>query len=183
GIQQVKCSKGAARRYGPWRSRSRARGWQEGSRRRLIRGPGLKRRTQQPVSLEALHQVIGVSDGRGNCTENVGVGLHLRVQVARDVGEVVQRERKFFRNDDQVAIDTGESGVRIVRRQFELLIEICGKEPAAERAVKLAELRRNFGKVGGGRTRAQGERVQIRRRLRAVGQHRGQLIRQVENIG
>src|SRR5439155_23818467 len=171
--------KGAARRYRPWRLRSRAAGGQQGSRRRLIRGLTFECRTQQPVSLEALHQVIGVSDGRGNCTENVGVGLYLRVQIARDVGEVVQRERKLFRNGDQVGIDTGESGVGIVRRQFELLIEICGKEPAAERAVKLAQLSGDFGQIRRTGARAQSERVQIRRRLRAVGQHRGQLIRQV----
>src|ERR1041385_2860262 len=80
-------------------------------RRRLIGRLGFERRTQQPVPLEALHQLVGVNDGVGDLAEDICVVLHLRVEVAGDVGQVVERERKLFGQSNQVRIDRGEGGI------------------------------------------------------------------------
>lgn len=51
---------------------------------------GLKSGAQEPVPFEPLHQVIRVDDNGGDFPQEVAVGSDLRVEVASDVGEVVE---------------------------------------------------------------------------------------------
>ena len=37
---------------------------------------------------QALHEIVRIHDGFGNIAENVGVHLHLMIQIAGEVGEV-----------------------------------------------------------------------------------------------
>ena len=65
-----------------------------------------------------------MNDSGGDFAEDIRVALHLRVQVARDVGQIIEREREFLRDDEQVGIDTAERGIGVGRRQVKLLIKV-----------------------------------------------------------
>ena len=64
----------------------RRNGGRRGLRVRLL----LEGRAQQPVSLQALHQIIRVHHRLRDGSEHVRVRLNLRVQIARDASEVVE---------------------------------------------------------------------------------------------
>ena len=74
------------------------------------------------MAFEALNQFVRVNDRGGDFAEDIRVALHLRVQVARDVGQIVESEREFLRDDDQVGVETAKRGIGAGRRQFKLLI-------------------------------------------------------------
>ena len=87
--------------------------------------------TKEPVVLEALDKLIAVDNNVRNLTEHVGVGLDLVVQVARDVGQILQRAANLLEDRHQVgvrvdhgAIDVGERAVGIEQRQAELLVQV-----------------------------------------------------------
>src|SRR5207247_9163083 len=108
---------------------------------RLIGCLGFERGAQQPVAFEALHQFVRVNDRGGDFAEDIRVALHLRVQVARDVGKIVESEREFLRDEEQIGIETAERRLVVGRRQIKMLIDVRRKQKAAELAVDLEYLR------------------------------------------
>jgi hypothetical protein len=66
---------------------------------------------QEPVTLEALNEGVGIDDHPGDLPQDVRVDLHLAVQVAGQVGQVVQRAAQVFRERGQVRVGAGQSGI------------------------------------------------------------------------
>jgi hypothetical protein len=54
--------------------------------------------------LQALNEIITIHDGLGDAREHVRVGLNLDIQIARDVGEVYQRQPNLIAQLIQIGI-------------------------------------------------------------------------------
>ncbi len=57
----------------------------------LLRLLLLEGRAQEPVLLQALHERVGVGHYAGNLAEHLRIQLYLAVQVAGDLGKIVER--------------------------------------------------------------------------------------------
>jgi hypothetical protein len=141
------------------------------------------------MTFHALNQLIGVGNGFGNGTDQVGVGFDLAVQVAGEIGQVIERLAEFFREGGHVGVGGtessfgfGKSPFGLAEHSFQLLVDIGGQQPFAKRTGAV-ELSGGSGEVADHRFGTNSEDIQVGGQVGAVGEHVGELIGQAENIG
>src|SRR5580692_10324012 len=110
-------------------------------------------------------------DGVGDLFQHVRVDLDLVVEVAGDVGQVVERLRQAFGYSDEVGVGVAHGLVGGVQGRIQFLEGIGGDDPLAERTFGLAEVGGDDGKIGDSGTRVHSHHVEVRGQIGAVGQN------------
>src|SRR5581483_8397375 len=80
----------------------------DSSRRRRVGFVRLKCRAQEPMVLESLDKLIAVHHYIGKVSEDVGIDLHLVIQVTCNVGEAVEGAAQFIRQVREIRIGVDE---------------------------------------------------------------------------
>ena len=142
----------------------------------------LERRAQQPVSLQALHQIVRIHHCLRDRTEHVRVHLNLCVQVACDARKVVERQGEILEQLVQVRVRVRDGLIRIRQCRIEILLSVRAQCPFAQRA-RPTQLRRERCEVCRCWLRVQSHDVEVGGECGAVAEDGGDLVREVENAG
>jgi len=130
------------------------------------------------MSLQPLHQIVRVHHCLRDVAQDVRILLHLMVQIARQISQIVERPANILNHCSQIRVHIHHGRVGVPQRRFELHCDVRGQNPFAQRP-RMIQMSRRRVEIRRQQPRADGDLVQIRSQVGAVRQHGRELIGQV----
>ena len=127
------------------------------------------------MPLEPLHEFVGMDDRQVHRGYEIAIRLHLIIQIAGQIGQVVERALQIFGESRQICIHSRNSTVSMGKCRLKLLIDVGGEEPFAE-GTRVIQLRGRRGDVAERWASGDGDGVEIRGQTGGVGKDGGQLV-------